>query len=271
MSLFGSYRWGRHHLGYALPMAPQTECLVELYFVEPWWGTSLAEETDCSEYRLFDVAIEGQVVEHDLDIWSEVGHDCVLKRTYRVKSDADSLLRITFPTVKVGQAIVSAIVVKVADADADRCRQVMAPAEPYFAETWKEMTARVEEKMPKEALPVDKNVREAKSYDAKPSFTKGKALKTVEWNFSVGLAQEYAFRFRYKNLSGASVPCRWRLLAKVEGREVCSGTVSFPTTPAKWRMLSITTVTFVNAGDYRLVVTPETPTAAFEFETLAVQ
>jgi hypothetical protein len=46
----------------------------------------------------------------DLDIWKEVGHDAALKKTVKVKVTG-GLLRIDFPRVASGQAIISAIAI----------------------------------------------------------------------------------------------------------------------------------------------------------------
>lgn len=263
--ILGTYRWGRHALSYHLPVMPHETYRVELYLLEPWWGTSLAEQTDCEGYRLLDIAIEGDTVCRNLDIWAHAGHDCAMRLTYAVRCDADGILDITFPRVRAGQAIISAIAVA-------GVKSQVTPILPDGNGYWQKITSVVAEKMPAELLPTDHNTREAKTYLPQLSTSRTDGLQRVTWEFSVGLAQEYAFRFRYKNLSASSIACRWRLLAKVDGREVCSGTLSYPTTPAKWRMLSITTGTFVNAGDYRLILEPEQEDVTqLEFENLSVQ
>jgi hypothetical protein len=52
--LFQSFRYGREKLSYIFPV-PDGEYLVELYFIEPWFGAGGG--MDCSGWRLFDVAI----------------------------------------------------------------------------------------------------------------------------------------------------------------------------------------------------------------------
>lgn len=105
--LFQTFRYGRDKLKYTFPV-PDGEYLVELYFTEPWWGTGGG--MDCTGYRLFDVAVNDQIVLKDLDIWKAVGHDAALKKTVKVKVPGGRLV-ISFPQVKVGQAIVSAIAI----------------------------------------------------------------------------------------------------------------------------------------------------------------
>ena len=109
--LFQNFRYGVDKLRYEFP-APDGEYLVELYFTEPWYGTGGG--LDCKGWRLFDVAINDNVVLKDLDIWSEVGHDTALKKTFVVKSKNGKIV-ISFPNVKAGQAIISAIAIATKD------------------------------------------------------------------------------------------------------------------------------------------------------------
>lgn len=105
--LFQDFRYGRDKLTYEFPVE-DGEYLVELYFIEPWLGTGGG--MDCTGMRIFDVSINGNVVLKDLDIWKEVGHDAVLKKTVKVKVKGGEL-RIAFPEVKSGQALISAIAI----------------------------------------------------------------------------------------------------------------------------------------------------------------
>lgn len=106
-NLFQDFRYGRDKLSYEFPVA-DGEYLVELYFIEPWLGTGGG--MDCTGMRLFDVAINGNVVLKDLDIWKEVGHDAVLKKVVKAKVTGGQL-NISFPEVKSGQALISAIAI----------------------------------------------------------------------------------------------------------------------------------------------------------------
>jgi len=109
--LFQSFRYGIDKLHYEFPV-PDGEYLVELYFTEPWYGTGGG--MDCKGWRLFDVAINENVVLKDFDIWAEAGHDQALKKTFTVKSK-DGKIVISFPNVKAGQAIISAIAIATKD------------------------------------------------------------------------------------------------------------------------------------------------------------
>ena len=65
---------------------------------------------DASGWRLFDVAINSKTVLKDLDIWKESGHDGALKKTARTKIAGGQLV-ISFPGIKSGQALISAIAI----------------------------------------------------------------------------------------------------------------------------------------------------------------
>lgn len=105
--LFQTFRYGRDQLSYHFPV-PDGEYLIELYFVEPWLGTGGG--MDARGMRLFDVAVNGNKVLEDLDIWAAAGHDGALKKTVKVNVKGGKLL-VSFPQVKSGQAVISAIAI----------------------------------------------------------------------------------------------------------------------------------------------------------------
>jgi beta-galactosidase len=105
--LFQTFRYGRDKLNYHFPL-PDGQYLVELYFIEPWLGTGGG--LDATAMRLFDVAFNGLTVLKDVDIWKSVGHDAVLKKSIMATVKGGSL-DISFPKVKVGQALISAIAI----------------------------------------------------------------------------------------------------------------------------------------------------------------
>lgn len=103
-ALMHSCRFGLDQLKYNFPVEDGTY-LVELYFNEPWYGRGSVQ---CKGWRQFDVAINGRTMLKDLDIWSEVGNDTVLKKTINVDVSG-GMLQIDFPEITSGQAIISAI------------------------------------------------------------------------------------------------------------------------------------------------------------------
>ena len=105
--LIQTFLYGRHKLNYQFPL-PDGEYQLELYFIEPWYGTGGG--MDCEGWRLFDVAVNDEIVLNDVDIWKEAGHDKLLKKTIDV-TITGGLLKVSFPEVKSGQAVISAIAV----------------------------------------------------------------------------------------------------------------------------------------------------------------
>lgn len=109
--LLQNFRYGRHKLAYEFPVQ-DGDYRVELFFIEPWYGTGGGLE--CKGWRIFDVAVNDNVAINDLDIWKEAGHDQLLKKTIDI-SVSGGLLRISFPEVKAGQAVISAIAISSED------------------------------------------------------------------------------------------------------------------------------------------------------------
>ncbi|QPH40246.1 malectin domain-containing carbohydrate-binding protein [Pedobacter endophyticus] len=117
--LFQSFRYGRDQLKYHFPV-PDGEYLVELYFIEPWLG--IGGGMNAEKMRLFDVAINGKTVLKDLDIWKEVGTNRLLKKTVKATVKGGSL-DISFPQIKVGQAVISAIAIASLNAEIESAQQ----------------------------------------------------------------------------------------------------------------------------------------------------
>lgn len=109
--LFQTFRYGRNQLSYHFPVADGTY-LIELYFIEPWLGTGGG--MNATGMRLFDVAVNGQTKIKNLDLWATAGHDAALKRTVMAEVKG-GMLNISFPQVKAGQAVISAIAIAAAD------------------------------------------------------------------------------------------------------------------------------------------------------------
>ncbi len=105
--LLQDFRYGRDKLDYEFPV-PDGDYLVELYFIEPWLG--IGGGMDAAGMRLFDVAINNETVIKDLDIWKEAGINTALKKSVGVSVRSGRLV-LSFPRVKAGQAIISAIAI----------------------------------------------------------------------------------------------------------------------------------------------------------------
>lgn len=105
--LFQDFRYGRDKLYYEFPL-PDGEYLVELYFIEPWLGRG--GMVNAEKMRVFDIAVNGKTVIHDLDIWREAGTNTALRKTIVARVKA-GMLRISFPRIRAGQAVISAIAI----------------------------------------------------------------------------------------------------------------------------------------------------------------
>jgi phosphatidate phosphatase PAH1 len=82
LETISNIRYGKDKLKYEFKLA-DGEYLVELYFIEPWLG--IGGGVNAKAMRLFDVAINDKVVLNDIDIWSEVGTNTILKKEVKVK------------------------------------------------------------------------------------------------------------------------------------------------------------------------------------------
>lgn len=152
--LFQTFRYGRNQLSYHFPVA-DGEYLVELYFMEPWLGTGGG--MDASGMRLFDVAVNGNKVLENLDIWKEAGHDGALKKTVKAKVIGGMLI-ISFPQVKSGQALISAIAIATLSQKAipaAQSRSILAAADDTKTVAWMDLGDQqyTDEKLSFTALP----------------------------------------------------------------------------------------------------------------------
>ena len=259
--LFQFFRFGRHRLWYDLPV-PDGDYRIELYFVEPWHGREASETADYEGLRIFDVAINGETVIDDLDPWAEAGYLGSLKRVVYAKAK-HGRLHIDFPEVKAGQAVICGIAVA-------QAYESYGSHESYgsyrsHGPSWRFFDTDTIAKLPKELLPVDTEIRPASVYQPTVEKSKGKGQRTT-FVVTPGLGQEYALRFRYKNTTGEAVTARMTL-TDAKGAVLVDRDVSFPPTPPKFKMLSTTTGTQINAGTYTLRI----ETDAVEFKELEMQ
>ncbi len=265
--LFQYFRFGRHRLWWDLPV-PDGEYRVELYFVEPWHGKDGGVKDDYEGLRIFDVAVNGETVIDDLDPWAEAGYCGAMKRVVTAKAK-DGKIKISFPEVKAGQAILCGIAIA-------KENIVPSQATPPFVESialaqqyteqgfWHTLDTDTIAKLPKEELPEDTEARPASIYQ--PQVKKQKSKVGTTFIITPGLGQEYALRFRYKNTTGEAVRGRMTI---TDSKHIVlvDRMISFPPTPPKFKMLSTTTGTQINAGTYTLHI----DTNDIEFKELEVQ
>lgn len=233
--LLRSYRYGRHELQFSFPLPAGEVYKVDLWFVNR---------------------------QHQ-----------VRRVSYLTRSVVGGQLIVGFPGTRVGQSKVSAIAISVEKKQARHLGSMnkqgrfvfdkdllndehpalsQAKGYPYSEGlTWAQLDTMRVAKTDKSLLPADKGGRPAAKFDVDAGQQDGRATFAIQ----MGLAQEYALRFRYKNPEGPSVRSHWQLLAQQDGRIVAEGDLTLPQTLDKMKMVSTTTGTYVNAGQYQLVVT----------------
>ena len=263
--LFQFFRYGRHRLWYDLPVEggnSDAEYRIELYFCEPWHGKNGGEADDYEGLRIFDVAVNGQTLIDDLDPWAEAGYLGAMKRVVTAKAK-NGRLHISFPEVKAGQAVICGIAVAYAAPQQETAQaasiEPVAVVQRQKAQlaSWHALDTDTIAKLPKEELPLDTETHPATVYQP---------VKPATFVITPGLGQEYALRFRYKNTTGQPVTARMTITDS-KNAVLVDRQVSFPPTPPKFKMLSTTTGTQINAGTY--IVRLETN--AVEFKELEIQ
>ena len=260
-TLFQSFRFGRHSLQYCFPL-PNGDYEVEMYFAEPWLGAGSGVKADNEGQRLFSVDINGQRVITDLDLWAEAGFAGALKRTATAKV-TDGKLVVSFPETKAGEAVISAIAVKTkADVPALKARR---------NGVWKAVRENRVERLPKDMLPADEEAFPASRYTPQKNL-RAKDKSQTMFVITPGVAREYALRFRFRN-NGAPVKGQLRIIDE-KGIVLVDNEILFPSQPKKFKMVSTTTGTQINAGNYHLqLLEPGTKHSVqgVEFEYVEVQ
>lgn len=254
--LFQYFRWGRHALNYQFAV-PDGEYRVELYFAEPWLGKHEGAGIDCEGERIFDVAINDSVVVDDLDLWAEAGFAGACKKVIDIKVKG-GLLTVSFPEVKVGEAIISAIAIaaKGEIGDAEKWNVVLKGSKPESGMSktyWADLDKDVVEKYPKELLPQDNEVFPAVRYKSKSST----------WTINPGVAREYMLRFRYKNTTGEQQVGRLKIVDS-KGIILLDRDMTFPETPNKFKTIGTTTDSQINAGTYQIILSG-LPNVSFDY------
>ena len=247
--LFQFFRFGRHRLWYDLPV-PDGDYRIELYFVEPWHGKGGGEKDDYEGLRIFDVAVNGKTVIDDLDPWAEAGYLGSMKRVAYAKAK-DGHLHISFPETKAGQAVICGIAIA--------SIQPVAVTQRHTTTSWLTFDTDTIAKLPQVELPQDTEARPATIYQPNAKQNNTFVIKP-------GLGQEYALRFRYKNTSGNPVKARMTITDS-KRTVLVERDITFPTTPNKFKMLSTTTGTQINAGTYTIRI----DTKDVEFKELEIQ
>lgn len=127
--------------------------------------------------------VNDSLVLDNLDVWAESGHDGACKKVvYAVAKQG--LLKIHFPEVKAGQALISGIAIASANqelkpsvfpASGLKASELLSAADRNWVApdwSWEAADKELLEKTPKELLPEDKNARASVAYEAETGFCK---------------------------------------------------------------------------------------------------
>ena len=137
---------------------------------------------------------------------------------------------------------------------------------PLTSDDWHALDTDTIAKLPKEELPQDTEARPASVYQPMTKSQKLKAMTGTTFVITPGLGQEYALRFRYKNTTGQPVSAKMTITDS-KNAVLVDTDVTFPPTPNKFKMLSTTTGTQINAGTYTVNI----DTQDIEFKELEIQ
>ena len=198
--LFGTFRYGRSRLRFAFPVPTNSVCAVELYCVEPG-----------SYGRVFDVAVNGHVVDARLRLADLVPERNAVCRRYDVATGTNATLTISFPRVQANQAVVSAIAVATDAVSAARLPQeTRAPGYPESAGlSWRELTARVRHATPVESLPLGgKPEARTRAPVARPQPDRDGYHRVMIGPYTAG---EYAVRFRVLRGNPVGKTVHWKI------------------------------------------------------------
>ena len=135
--------------------------------------------------------------------------------------------------MKAGQALICGIAIA-CKGDLDSVRSFSA-----HSFSWAAQDKEVMEKTPKELLPEDKNARANVTYQAEDAVLKGKFIKK-----------------EVKKQTGVFFGKGTQSMQFIDSKGVVlkEDNLTFAETPGKWRMLSTTTGTYINAGYYKVVL-----------------
>ena len=198
--------------------------------------------------RIFDVAVNDSVIINDLDPWAEAGYCGALKLVVTAHAK-NGRLHISFPEVKAGQAVICGIAVAALSSSVTTNTAALVSPSGDDRGAWLAFDTDTIAKLPKEELPQDTEARPATIYQPVRGAASPASKKATSFLIKPGLGQEYALRFRYKNTTGAPVKARMTI-TDMKHTVLVDRDITFPPTPDKFKMLSTTTGTQINAGTY---------------------
>lgn len=124
----------------------------------------------------------------------------------------------------------------------------------YIPDMGEEPSTRPVSKFEAEELPVTGAVERGNFRNA--DFVKlNEPGGTIEFEVKPNLGATYLLRFRYMNRSEESIPMQMELINTLNGVEMLKDTIWFEPASEKWRIMSTTTGSQINAGTYKVRLT----------------
>lgn len=228
--LFGTYRYGRHRLYFTLPAPADEDCVLEMYFVEPG-----------SHGRIFDIAANGVLVVSDFDLGA-VAQRNVVKREFKVRSDGNGKVVVSFPFAACNQAVVSAIALK----GARRFQVAGKIGYPYDeGRTWAMLRSTVCKETTMDRLPKGSGIKLAPVTPL--AFERPDRHGMKADSFILRCASDYEVIMQAKGKVPAGAKMKWRLENPEGDKCFLKGEVALP---AQGGRFSFPLGEFVNAGYY---------------------
>jgi beta-galactosidase len=252
-ALFQTFRYGREKLAYLFAV-PDGDYRVDLFFIEPWYGRGGGE---CTGWRLFDVAVNGETKLRDVDLWQEAGYARAIKKTISAKARG-GWLEISFPRVASYQAVVSGIAIATADARA--AVPAVPPAVPVSIQS------RLR-KLPSATQPAGMSESGFAVYPAVAARRQGAVVEgdiavltgtnaSLTWDITVGLGGPHEMQLQLRNDGAAAVSVELAV-ASLDGATLATGTWTIP--PGQGYVMSSPPEVFsFNAGTYAVTLSLRT-------------
>ena len=247
--LFQTFRYGREQLRYRFAVPPG-EYRVELYFIEPWYGRGGG---DCTGWRLFDVAVNGETKLHNLDLWAEGGYDHALKKTVTATA-RDGWLEISFPHVAAYEAVISAIAI----ATTDPLAKIPVPTYIAPPPTVNTNTAVATAAPADEAYPATKATLTGGTMQPEYAILSN-AKDALTWTIEAGLGGAHDLQVRYKYTGSNPLPVELKVIAS-DSTVVDTKTWNLaPFNRGKWKYSGPEGGLSFNAGKYTVTLTLQSP------------
>jgi hypothetical protein len=245
--LFQTFRYGREKLRYRFAV-PDGEYRVELYFMEPWYGRGGG---NCTGWRLFDVAVNDATVLRDVDLWREAGYAHAVKKTVAGRA-RDGWLEISFPRVASYQAVISAIAISTADANARI--PVMAPTTNAPAVTpVRAPSPAASPTVTADIYPAIRARFSGATFEGATAILGAAPGSSLTWDIEAGLGGAHDVRLRYRSATEVTVELR---VVGSDGAVVDTKRWTLaPTAGASWGESGSEGGLSFNAGNYTATLT----------------